>query len=197
MNAWKARRRSGARLSRQRWLIGTARCRRRCPGGVTALVMRLTAKDPAYRPDDAAEVAVWAGLLRDGLGAGLAPLRIWPQATPSRPPRAAARPGHHTLLSYGCIAIMAVVIMVLASIFGFSSPKRQVSAASAAPAWGPGAPRGNNAPRLPDRDHRTSTGQAPQRTLKTPLWASPRRKERPTQTNLKPANRIFTSNRSQ
>jgi hypothetical protein len=104
------------------------------PQGVTALVMRLTAKDPAYRPDDAAEVAVWAGLLRDGLGTGLAPLCIWPQAPPPWPPRAVARPGRRTLLAYGCIAVLAVVIMVLASIFGFSSARRQVSASSAAPA---------------------------------------------------------------
>jgi hypothetical protein len=35
---------------------------------VCAFVMRLTLKDPAYRLGNAAEVAVWAGLLRDGVG---------------------------------------------------------------------------------------------------------------------------------
>ena len=41
--------------------------------GVAALVMRLAAKDPARRPNDAAEVAVWAGLLRDGVGVAAPP----------------------------------------------------------------------------------------------------------------------------
>jgi serine/threonine-protein kinase len=103
------------------------------PEGVTALVMRLTAKDPAYRPDDAAEVAVWAGLLRDGLGTGLAPLRIWRPASPPRPAGAAARLGPRTLLIYGCIAVIALVIVVLASIITASSAIRPVSASSAAP----------------------------------------------------------------
>ena len=53
--------------------------------GVCALVMRLAAKDPARRLDDAAEVAVWAGLLRDGVGVG--DLQMWPD------PRPAARRG--------------------------------------------------------------------------------------------------------
>ena len=35
---------------------------------VTALVMRLTAKDPVRRLGDAAEVTAWAALLRDGVG---------------------------------------------------------------------------------------------------------------------------------
>src|SRR5437867_912966 len=43
---------------------------------VAALVMRLAAKDPARRLSDAAEVAVWAGLLRDGVGE--AALQGWP-----------------------------------------------------------------------------------------------------------------------
>ncbi len=106
------------------------------PEGVTALVRRMTAEDPAYRPDDAAEVAVWAGLLRDGLGTGLAPLVIWSPAPPPRPPGAAARPGPRTLMAYGGLAVMAVVIIVLGSIIGFSSAPRPVSASSAAPAPG-------------------------------------------------------------
>ena len=104
------------------------------PEGVTALVMRMTAKDPAYRPDDAAEVAVWAGLLRDGLGTGLAPLVIWSPAPPPRPPGAAARLGPRALMAYGALAVMAVVMIVLGSIIGFSSAPRLVSASSAAPA---------------------------------------------------------------
>src|SRR5947199_382947 len=45
--------------------------------GVCALVMWLAAKDPARRLNDAAEVAVWAGLLRDGVG--VADLPMWPE----------------------------------------------------------------------------------------------------------------------
>ena len=99
------------------------------PEDVTALVMRLTAKDPAHRPNDAAEVAVWAALLRDGL----APLRMRPPAPPPRPPGTAAPLSPRTLLTYGCMAVMAVVIMVLASIIGFSPATRLISASSAAP----------------------------------------------------------------
>jgi eukaryotic-like serine/threonine-protein kinase len=49
---------------------------------VCAFVMRLTAKDPACRLDNAAEVAVWAGLLRDGVG--VAALQAWPDPPPAR-----------------------------------------------------------------------------------------------------------------
>lgn len=104
------------------------------PDGVTALVQRMTADDPAHRPDDAAEVAAWAGLLRDGLGTGLTPLAIWSPAPPPRPPRAAARPGPRTLMAYGGLAVMAAVIIVLGSIIGISSAPRPVSAFSAMPA---------------------------------------------------------------
>ena len=104
------------------------------PDGVTALGQRMTADDPAHRPDDAAEVAAWAGLLRDGLGTGLTPLAIWSPAPPPRPPRAAARPGVRTLISYGGLAVMAALIIVLGSIIGISSAPRPVSAFSAIPA---------------------------------------------------------------
>src|SRR5262245_24758998 len=63
--------------------------------GVAALVMRLAAKDPARRPNDAAEVMVWAGMLRDGVGA--AALQIWPEQPP-----AASLFQRRTVLTYAC-----------------------------------------------------------------------------------------------
>jgi eukaryotic-like serine/threonine-protein kinase len=64
------------------------------PAGVVELVMRLTAKDPAWRPGSAAEVAAWAGRLRDDLrggppdGPGAEPDAAWfvPVAVPDVPP---------------------------------------------------------------------------------------------------------------
>jgi serine/threonine-protein kinase len=64
------------------------------PAGVVELVMRLTAKDPAWRPGSAAEVAAWASRLRDDLrggspdGPGADPDAAWfvPVAVPDIPP---------------------------------------------------------------------------------------------------------------
>jgi hypothetical protein len=70
--------------------------------GVAALVLWMAAKDPARRLSDAAEVAVWAGLLRDGVGVarrghgrhrtGPSGRRIGPGPRgPCRPPRFGGR----------------------------------------------------------------------------------------------------------
>jgi eukaryotic-like serine/threonine-protein kinase len=64
------------------------------PAGVVELVMSLTAKDPAWRPGSAAEVAAWASRLRDDLrggspdGPGADPDAAWfvPVAVPDVPP---------------------------------------------------------------------------------------------------------------
>ena len=92
--------------------------------GVATLVMRLAAKDPDRRPNDAAEVAVWAGLLRDGVG--LAPLQMWPEQPP-----AAGLFQRRTILAYACAAVTAVVVIVLASVIGFASTLGRVAAAPA------------------------------------------------------------------
>ena len=63
------------------------------PAEALELVMRLTAKDPAWRPASAAEVAAWAGRLRDDLrggppdGPGAGPDAAWfvPVAVPDVP----------------------------------------------------------------------------------------------------------------
>jgi hypothetical protein len=88
--------------------------------GVAALVMRLAAKDPARRPDDAAEVAVWAGLLRDGVG--VAALQMWPEQPP-----AASLFQRRTILTYACVAVTALVVIVLASVIGFASTPGRVA----------------------------------------------------------------------
>ena len=96
---------------------------------VCALVMRLTAKDPARRLDDAAEVAVWAGLLRDGVGAAV--LQMWPDQPDQ--PHAAGLFQRRTILAYACVAVAAVVVVVLASVIGFAATRGPVTAAPASP----------------------------------------------------------------
>jgi len=125
--------------------------------GVCALVMRLASKDPARRPDNAAEVAVWAGLLRDGVG--VADLQLWPDQ-PGQP-HAASLFQRRTILAYACIAVTAVVIIALASVIGFASTPDPVTAAPAAPpshgSGGITAPPASS----PARNHATSPGQPP------------------------------------
>jgi eukaryotic-like serine/threonine-protein kinase len=94
---------------------------------VGAFVLRLTAKDPASRLDSAAEVAVWAGLLRDGFGAGPAALHTWPGSSPGQP-QSASRLPHRTFVAYACVAVAAVVVIALASVIGFASPRHRASA---------------------------------------------------------------------
>jgi hypothetical protein len=122
-------------------------------GGVCTLVMRLASKDPARRLNDATEVAVWAGLLRDGVG--VADLQMWPDQ-PGQP-HAAGLFQRRTILAYACVAVTAIVITVLASVFGFASTPGPVAAAPApAPHGGSGAV---TAP--PARSSATSPGQTP------------------------------------
>ena len=97
---------------------------------VYAFVMRLTAKDPACRLDNAAEAAVWAGLLRDGVG--VASLQAWPDP-PDGPPPAVGRLQRRTVLAFACVAVTAVVVIVLASVIGFASTPGPVSASPASP----------------------------------------------------------------
>jgi eukaryotic-like serine/threonine-protein kinase len=82
---------------------------------VAAFVMQLTAKDPARRPGDAAEVTARAALLRDGAGAPF-------------PGQDRAR--RRAVLAYACAALVAVIVIVVASVIGFASPSRPVSGSS-------------------------------------------------------------------
>ena len=108
--------------------------------GVCTLVMRLAAKDPVRRLNDAAEVAVWAGLLRDAVGVaalqpwpdpspatGPFPHRMWPDSPPALGPFQ-----RRTILAYTCVAIAAVAVIVLASVLGFASIPGPATGAQAA-----------------------------------------------------------------
>ena len=132
---------------------------------VAALVMRLAAKDPARRLSDAAEVAVWAGLLRDGVG--VAGLQMWPEQPP-----AAGLFQRRTVLAYACVVVTAVVVIVLASVIGFASTPGPVTAApapasSSSHGGGSGGgdatapPARNSATAPPSRGPAASPGQPP------------------------------------
>jgi hypothetical protein len=103
---------------------------------VCAFVMRLTAKDPVRRLDDAAEVAVWADLLRDGVGVDA--LRAWPDPPPGPPP-ATGWLQRRTVLAYACVAVTVVVVIALASVIGFASTPAPVTASPASPPSSHGA----------------------------------------------------------
>jgi len=124
---------------------------------VTAFVMQLTAKDPASRPGDAAEVTVWAGLLRDGVGAG--PVIAHRSAVASLPNRVQAR--RRAVLVYSCAALAAVIVIVVASVIGFASPSHPVTASSApAPSSSAApAPRGSDGTAPSSRRPATSPAQ--------------------------------------
>jgi serine/threonine-protein kinase len=123
--------------------------------GVAALVMRLAAKDPDRRPNDAAEIAVWAGLLRDGVG--VAPLQMWPEQPP-----AASRFQRRTILAYACVAVTAVVVIVLASVIGFASTPGPVAAAPApVSSSSSGGSGGGDATAPPTRGPAESPGRSP------------------------------------
>ncbi len=127
---------------------------------VCAFVMRLTSKDPAYRLDNAAEVAVWAGLLRDGVGVAALGTGPDPAArglptpglsapglpapglpapglpTPGLPalgPPAAGWLRRRSVLAYACVAVTALVVIVLASVIGFASTPGPVTASPVSP----------------------------------------------------------------
>jgi len=123
--------------------------------GVAALVMRMAAKDPARRLSDAAEVAVWAGLLRDGVG--VAALQMWPEQPP-----AVGLFQRRTVLAYACVAVTAVVVVVLASVIGFASTPGPVTAAPAPASSSHGGGSGGGGPTAPpSRGPAESPGQLP------------------------------------
>jgi serine/threonine-protein kinase len=125
---------------------------------VCAFVMRLTVKDPASRLDNAAEVAVWAGLLREDVGGGALP--AWPDQPAGQPPGPSPVAGwlqRRTVLAYACVAVTALVVIVLASVIGFASTPGPVAASPASPGLSQGA--GAAAP--PAGSPVTSPGRAP------------------------------------
>jgi serine/threonine protein kinase len=92
---------------------------------VTTFVMRLTAKDPARRLGDAAEVTARAALLRDGADTGpSAAQRSLGTASPTWDP---AR--RRAVLAYACAALAAVFVIAVASVIGFTSSNGPAAAA--------------------------------------------------------------------
>jgi serine/threonine-protein kinase len=122
--------------------------------GVAGLVMRLAAKDPARRPNDAAEIAVWAGLLRDGVG--VSALQMWPEQPP-----AAGSFQRRTILAYACVAVTAVVVIMLASVIGFASTPGPVTAPAPVSSSHGGGSGGGDATAPPTRGPAASPGQPP------------------------------------
>ena len=102
------------------------------PRGMADLVMRLAAKDPAWRPGSAAEVAAWAGRLRDGRdGRGAA---ISPPARPVTVPRL-RRPA----LTCASVAIAVIIGLIFATVIGSASPRQAGHARGSGPAAQPAA----------------------------------------------------------
>ena len=118
------------------------------PAEVAALVMMLTAKDPAWRPASAGEVADQAARLRDGLlaSAGQAPALPGPPPTVADnllPPALAAAPSRlrrRRPLALAAFAFAAITCLVVISVTGFapgSHPPGSHPAASHPPASHP------------------------------------------------------------
>jgi tRNA A-37 threonylcarbamoyl transferase component Bud32 len=122
---------------------------------VGAFVARLTAKDPVHRPSSAAEAAVSAGLIRDGVGA--VPGR-WPDAPPAQT-GATGWFRRSTVLAYAFVACIAVIVIVLASVIGFAATPRPGSPSTTSPSTTPAQNGGVAAPR--STSPATSPGRQP------------------------------------
>src|SRR5947207_2588771 len=110
----------------------------------------------------AAGTAGWAGLLRDGVG--VSALQMWPEQPP-----VAGLFQRRTILAYACVAVTAVVVIVLASVIGFASTPGPVAvpaplssshgSSGGGDASAPSARSSATAP--PARGPAASPGQAP------------------------------------
>jgi eukaryotic-like serine/threonine-protein kinase len=121
------------------------------PSEVAALVTHLTAKDPAGRPGSAAEAALAASRLRDGLRAGTdyradpeMPALARVTAGQAQPLRA-GRVRHRAILVLTTAVLAVVTAAVLSTLNGFSSGSRPVSVPSSpvrssVPSPGTGSP---------------------------------------------------------
>jgi serine/threonine-protein kinase len=117
------------------------------PGEVAALVMMLTAKDPAWRPRTAGEVANQARQLRDHLVSDAASARQVPgrRQLPSTgapqnqardAPRCRTRTGRSPrpgILTAALVALAALACLVLLTITGLASPSHPSSRLSSGP----------------------------------------------------------------
>jgi serine/threonine protein kinase len=113
------------------------------PADVATFVMHLTAKDPARRPGSAAEVALSAGRLRDGLSAGPS-TGLSASPSPSAETRAGAsvtaesdqrpRAGRRqSALALATLVLAVLAATVVASVVGFAPGWHQASVPSPTP----------------------------------------------------------------
>jgi serine/threonine-protein kinase len=105
------------------------------PPGASAFVTQLTAKDPARRPGTAAEVALRAGQLRDGLSAGPNPSAETQAGAPvtaksDQWPRAGRR---QSALALATLVLAVLTATVVASVAGFAPGWHQASVPSPTP----------------------------------------------------------------
>jgi serine/threonine-protein kinase len=112
------------------------------PAAVATFVMHLTAKDPAWRPGSAAEVALSAGRLRDGLSATMgAGTGGGPHPSPEAPagasvtgpdqrPRAGRR---RPALTLAALVLAGLTALVVATMTGFASGWHQASVRPSTP----------------------------------------------------------------
>lgn len=114
----------------------------RLPAEVAEFVMILTAKDPAWRPATAGEVADQAYRLRDDLVSGTISRRAVPAAVPltithgpGRHARNAARPQTHRPLAAGAAALAALTCLLLLTVTVLASAAQPAAPPS------PGPPR--------------------------------------------------------
>ena len=138
------------------------------PAEVGAFVMYLTAKDPARRPGSAAEVALCAGRLRDGAGAGMGggppPSPLAPAGSPPtlrcEQPPGAVRLRRRLILALAAMVLAGLTGLALASVTGFMSDPHPASvpsstssgsSGSSAQSPGQGNPAGSDATVTPDR----------------------------------------------
>ncbi len=152
---------------------------------VGEFVTRLTAKDPASRLDSAAEAAVWAGLLRDGVGTGTAALRIWPGSSPGQPP---GRFRHRMLLAYGCVALAVVIVILLASVIGFASIPHPASARASSPSAPSATSRDSGVAARPSGRPTTSPAQLPPAVTISPVAQQEPASDAPAVTAAKPGH---------
>jgi serine/threonine protein kinase len=105
------------------------------PADVATFVKQLTAKNPAWRPRSAAEVALAAGRLRDGLSGGPHP---WPEALagasvtaePDQRPRTGRR---RPALALATLVLAGLTAIVVATIAGFAPGWHPASVPSSTP----------------------------------------------------------------
>src|SRR5207248_3845840 len=93
--------------------------------------------------------AIWAGLLRDG--GGVAALQMWPEQPPT-----AGLFQRRTVLAYACVAVTAVMVIVLASVIGFASTPSWVAAPAPVSSSHGGGSGGGDATAPPARGSATA-----------------------------------------